>query len=932
MKKILLSAVFALCGFAAGAQLYFGDVIPTDSLFRIGTLPNGMKYYLRHNEKPARQADFFIVYNVGAMQENDDQNGLAHFLEHMAFNGSENFPDKAMLDYLETIGVKFGQNLNAYTAQEQTVYMIQSVPLLREGIIDSTLLILHDWAGRLSLEDREIDNERGVILEEERTRQSANTRMQKIFMPVLFNGSKYAYRDVIGLPSIISSFPYETLRDYYKKWYHPDMEAVVIVGDIDVDQIEQKLKAVMAGIGSPAHPTPKETVYVPGNDAPLAVVATDKEATSTSVALMIKYAPTPDSLRNRVEEYNRNMDRNIALGALNERLRDIAKQENPPFITAASSTDELTSTCDIVEIYADAKNGEAAGAFEAAVTELERLRRYGITQAEFDRAIKNMTTSIINNWNRRNDYENGMFVQRAISNYLDSDPLPSPYTDYIMGMEFVKNASLERINGMVGGWIKPTDNVALALAPLIDSLPLPDSDALVRILARVRSSEIAAPENTVISTDLVEGGLKGSKVKKTQKGMYGSTIWTLKNGARIIALPTDHSDDEIRFYAYRHGGLSTLDDADVLSGKATVSVASQSGLGKYTNQELGKALTGRRATVNTSINHFVSSLNGSSSVKDLEALFELLYLRFTAPRFDQTAYKLYMDNTRTYFENIQRNPMYTYSIRTNADKYGDVPLTNLITLESLDQVTLPAIERVYRKLFSNSGDYTFMFVGKFTLDQLKPLVEEYIGSIPATGEKLDWANRGMNIRPGRIDDFFAQKMENPKTTVTYIYSGETPLTTESSMAMDALTSILDIRYTKSIREEKGGTYGVGVNGSIYNKPVHYYDLEVYFDTDPKMADELMELINDEMVNIAQNGVTPEELGKFKEFQQKDFIEQVEKNPAWIGFLQQYYMFDLDTYGQYEADLKSLASEQIRALAAQIVADGNLIRVVMTPEQ
>lgn len=935
--RILLTALVVLLSVSwAHAQQPFDpmEIVPSDTSVRYGVLPGGSTYYIKHNAKPANRANFHIYYKVGAVQEEEHQNGLAHFLEHMAFNGSKHFKDNAMVDYLSTIGVRHGENLNAGTGQEMTSYMITNVPLLRESIVDSVLLILHDWAGFIALEEEDIDKERGVILEEWRQGNSANRRIMEKQFPVLFANSIYAKRNIIGKPELLESFSYQAIRDFYHKWYRPDLQAFVIVGDFDVDVMEKKLKEVMSDIVPFDVRTPKEEVVLADNAEPLISIESDPELTGTTVQLLFRHPPVPDQFRNRMIAYKKGYIEDLASQILGERFSEIALKEDAPFLGASGSYSSFIRPADIFFAGASARDGEALRTLEAVYTELVKMQKGGFTQSELDRAKTNTLRTTERHYENRNDRTNGEFIGAFYSHFEDGTPYITPETDKVVTEHVLANITLDEVNEMVKHWVQDRNSAILISMPAKDGIALPTKEEVLSTIQKAKSTEVEAQEDLLAGVPLMDAsGLKGSKVVKTSEGEFGSTVLMLKNGVRVIVKPTEYKADEILVQANQNGGTSTLTDMeDLYNASMLGAFVGRAGLAEFSVTDLGKLLTGKIAGVSPFLSSYTQGFSGSCSPKDLETLMQMVYLRYTAPRFEQSDWNVLMNLYQSQKENTVKNPNYIFQKNLTRTLYGNNPRTfDVFDDGVLETVSLEGVEKLYRQFFSNADEMTFYFVGNISVADLQPLAEKYLGSLPSKKHTAAWGPERVLPVTGIVENEYATKLETPKVTVMRVYTGTAPYTLERELEVGAIRYMLEMRYTKSIREEKGGTYGVGVGGSFSKLPEPRFTFSMSFDTDTTKVDELLPVIQEEIDDLMANGATAEELTKTKEFFVKRYRDGLIHNASWLSYLMGYYWSDVNSYEGYEERVAALTPDSIRQAARELFGQGNVVTVIQLPE-
>lgn len=940
--KTFRSLLLAACLLVAGnsiAQIDPMSPIPADPAFRTGKLPNGMSYYIRHNEKPKNQADFYILHDVGAIQEEDSQQGLAHFLEHMAFNGTKNLPGKQAIEYLESIGVKFGANLNAATGWDQTTYLMKDVPTQREGVIDSALLVLHDWSHFIALEPKEIDSERGVIMEELRTRDGASWRSMMALMKAYGKGSKYEHRNLIGYLDGLKSFDHADLEAFYNTWYRPDYQAVIVVGDIDVDVVENKIKALMADIPAPATDAARKEEYVvPDNEEPIVSIYTDPEMQGSKVQLFIKRPATPKQINGLIYGEMLDIISAYMTTMANVRLQEIAMQPDAPFLGAGMGTGDVVGiipTLNATAFVAMTQDGQLARGFEALYTELEKVRRHGFTQGEFERAQENLMRQVERSYTNRNDRMNAEFVRTALNNYSKNAPMPDAETEWQLDSLLIKSINVDAVNAFAQQTIYPQNQVIVVTAPEKEGVTNPTEAEILAIRDRVAAAEIAAYEDNVVKEPLIaeEVVLAGSPVVATsQDAQLGTTEWTLANGVKVVVKPTTYKADEVRMTARALGGLSLLTDEEFYMGELMPSVNAMSGVGKFSATELKKQLSGKSASVSPSASNYSSSLSGVCSPKDLETMLQLLWLNFTQPRFDENDYNTLIRMVRAQLDNVKSNPDYIMEETFTDVAYGTNPRRQLISPEIVDRFRFEELPAIYRKLYPGADSFTFIFVGNVDLDTLKPLVEKYIGSLPTTGTRSTFVDDKAAPVKGEVTKDFTTAMQQPKVSVHYLFTGSMPHTLKNKLAMTLLTQALNSRYLISIREEKGGTYGVQVSGSTGYIPTENYQMDIQFDTNAEMADELRAIVMQEIEEIAANGPKTEDIEKTREFLAKNWQNTLEQNGGWMSYIQAKYGSGLDYLGEYEQTLKSMTNEDVQALARKILDDKNLVQVIMRPEK
>ena len=913
--------------------------LPLDPEVRVGKLDNGMTYYIRHNEKPKGQASFYIYHDVGAIQEDDDQQGLAHFLEHMAFNGTKNLPDKDLINKLETIGVQFGNNLNAFTSWDCTQYMVMDLPV-NEANVDLALLILHDWSQFIALEADEIDSERGVIMEELRTRDGANLRAQNDMIKNLFKGSLYEHRNLIGYLDGLKSFDQQALVNFYKKWYRPELQALVIVGDIDVDQVESKIKTLMADIpASPADAAQKVMHVVPATEEPIVSVFSDPEMTQSSVMMFARRDALPKEYQNTIIGYSYDIVQTFATIMMNERFEDIAQAADAPFLGGGMSEGGIgiCPTMESTMFSATAHEGRIDDAFRAMYTEMERMRRYGFTAGEFERAKQEILRWSERQYTNRNDVKNAEYAQRYLDNYAKGTPMMDAETEWQLDQMLINSLTVDQINEAYAQMATPNKNlVILARSPKKEGVEIPTAEQLLAIKAEVEASEIAPFEDNTVIEPLLNPALKlkGSKVASVaQNESLGYTEWTLKNGIKVVVRPSTLKADEVIIHATAKGGKSMLSDADYFHGDYLAMVMQQSGISKFSATELAKQLSGKSAYASAGVGAYEHAVNAGGSPKDIETILQLMYLNFTAPRFDETDLQNLKNMYVPYFRNMESDPNYLMGKAFQETLYQNHVRRQATSAAQIESLNLETLASVHKQLFTYADDFRFVIAGNVDLNTLKPLVEKYIGSLP-TSKKVEYAvvDDGVRTATGKVTNDFRVSMQQPKVSVYLTFSGAIEDNAKNRLVLDLLTRALDSRYMVSIREEKGGTYGVHVQGGINEYPVEQYMAVIVFDTNEQLADELVEICDAEIAKIAENGPLADDIAKSKEFLQKNYANVLENNGGWMSAIDRWYEEGYNYKEEYLGILESVTLEDVQAMAKKMLEDGNRTLVVMRPER
>ena len=908
--------------------------IPTDPNVRIGKLANGLTYYIRHNELPENRADFYIAQKVGSILEEENQRGLAHFLEHMCFNGTTHFPGKGIINWLETIGVRFGENLNAYTSIDETVYNINNVPVIRDGIVDSCLLILHDWANDLTLDPKEIDNERGVIHEEWRTGQGAMMRMYEQALPKAFEGSKYGHRLPIGTIEVIDNFPYQALRDYYEKWYRPDQQGIIVVGDIDVDKVEAKIKEIFSDIEMPANAAERVYEQVPDNKEPIVTIAKDKEQPVTMIYLWHKHPATPNEAKGNMGYLVQNYLFTMIESMLNARLEELKQSAEPPFIDAGSGNNDflLAKTVEAFVGIAISKDDGIPTALAAIAREIERARKFGFTASEYARAKADYLRMLESAYNERDKMKNNQYVQEYVRHFIDNEPIPGIEMEYTVMNQLAPNIPIEAINSILPQLIKDENIVINIFGPDKEGMVYPTEAEILDILNKTKAEEITAYVDKVSDEPLMKETPKAGKIVKTEEGPYGSTALTLSNGVRVVLKSTDFKADEIRMRAFSPGGTSVFGTKEAIQLKMLNSVAGLGGLGNFSNVDLEKVLAGKKATIGATISGLSEGLNGSCSPKDLETLLQLVYLSFTAPRMDDAAFQSFKQRTKASLENQEADPMTALTDTLQKEMYGNHPLAGRVKAEMIDQIDYNRIMEMYKDRFKEAGDFTFLFVGNINLEEAKPLIETYLGGLPTINRKENYQDVKMDIRKGAHKNLFEKQMETPKATVLNIISGNCEYNLKNDLLMTMLSQTMSMVYLETVREKEGASYGVSAFGQLSRGVKDEAIFQIYFDTDPAKREKMEQIVMSELQKVAQEGPRPEHLAKVKEFLLKKHIENAKENGYWLGQLNNYYWYNTDMNTDYEKLVNELSVEDVKKFTKALLDQGNIIEITMTAKE
>ncbi|MHC1706623.1 MAG: M16 family metallopeptidase [Bacteroidales bacterium] len=901
-----------------------------DPSVKTGQLPNGMRYYIRANKIPEQRGEFYIATNIGAIQEEDDQNGLAHFTEHMAFNGSKNFPKKSMLDYLATIGVKFGQNVNAGTGVEQTIYNLSNVPLLRESILDSALLVLHDWAHFVSFEPAEIDLERGVILEEWRMYGSASERMDNKLAPIIYQGSKYAKRDIIGDTAVLKHFKYETLTNFYKKWYRPDLQAIVVIGDVDPAIVEAKILQLFSDIPKATNPATKEIYPLPDNKEPLIATASDPEATSTMVEVNFKHPAIPDQDKN-LGYMRLLLVRNLINSMFSQRMSDLTRIENPPFISSYSYYGSFTKTREAFTGVTRARNNEAVRALNALLTEIERMRLYGFTEGEFDRAKANLLRNYESRYIDRDKRKNREFVYPMVFNFLVNNPNPGIEFEYQFAKSQIPGITLQEVNVLAKSYITDENMIVSCTGPEQEGITLPSVTEIREVVNTYKSQKIDPYIDNMSGKKLIENEPLAGKVLKTSDNKsFGTTEWVLSNGMKVVFKPTDIKEDELMIRAYSPGGLSLVEDADIPVANMLGSMVSEMGVGSFSKTDLNKFLSGKRVNIMLGLTYDQDYLLTRTSPKDLETALQLMYLAFTRPRWDETDYKTWFDKVKSEYINADAEPRKAFrdsiNVMMNNHSKRNIPMSYQI----LDHLSFDKFKKLYSHRYADPANFTVMLVGKIDPETVKPIIEKYLASLPTATFTETVRDDGVRPPQGKVTNDFQRENKTPRTSVFVNYNGKSPFTADDRLLGAAMRHCLELRYIESIREDEGGTYSVRVSYVISKYPVENSNMNVIFDTDPVKADKLIGIVHREAKKMIESGPGESDLQKAREYFLKQRQEDLKENNWWSSILLDYYFYNMDYLSSYEEKVKALDVRAVHEYARKALDQGNIIEVVMRP--
>lgn len=942
--SILASAAFALglvalslfavgwgaFAFRADAQApALDDPLPPDPDVVAGTLDNGLRYFIRENGQPENRAVLRLVVNVGSIVEDEDQLGLAHFVEHMAFNGTRHFEKSALVDYLESIGMAFGPHINAYTSFDETVYMLQ-LPMDDPEVLANGFQILQDWAAGQLFDPEEVDKERGVVVEEWRGRRGAMARIQDQQVPVLFEGSLYAERLPIGKPEVLETAPPETLRRFFDDWYRPSLMAVVAVGDFDAAQIEAMVEEYFGGLRDPDSPRPRTTAEVPLDHPARVTIATDPEMPQTQVALLHKLPP--QGLKT-VADFRRGLVQELYSGMLNARLEELRLQADPPFVFAGTGRGSFVRGMDAYQMVAFVTEDGVERGMDALLTEAERVARHGFTASELERQKAEAARSYERQLAAKETRESAALAARYIRVYLEGRAYPSIDTEAALAQALLPGVTLEETNALVSEGITEEGRVVLVGAPEKEGLETPSEDALTELFAAVAARDVAAYEDAAVDAPLLPETPTGAAVASEEVvEAVGVTVWTLENGVRVVLKPTDFKDDEIRFAATSPGGTSLAADEVFESADVAVQVVGDGGVGEFDQAALQKKLAGTVVDVSPTIGGLSEGFRGSASPKDLETALQLVYLYFTAPRKDEGALGSFKAQMAGFFANASSNPDMVFADTVSTVMSQDHPRAGAIPdPEDVEKVDLDDAFAFYQERFADAGDFTFYFAGAFDMSAMRPLVEQYLGALPSVGREETWRDVGIDPPPGVVERVVRMGVE-PQSRTQIIFAGDGEYSLRERGAVAALADVLEIRLRELLREDLGGTYGVGVSGSLSYRPDEEYRVSIGFGSAPERADELAAVVFEEIERLKADGPDTETVAKVRETQRRAKETSLRENSYWINQMRSF-----DQQGRDYAEIPSYdlieawSAADVRAAAQRYLRLDQYAKFVLLPE-
>ena len=934
-KLLIITILFFLA--PTGIVFSQGDPnlpLQNDTLVHHGVLDNGMTYYIRHNEEPKERASFYIIQNVGALLEEDNQNGLAHFLEHMAFNGTEHFPGKGIIDFLERHGVAFGENINAYTARNQTVYNLSDVPINQPGIIDTCLLILNDWSNYLLLTDKEIDLERGVIKEEWRTRNSADERIWKASLPYLYPDSKFAKRDIIGDMEVVENCDYNVLRDFYHEWYRTDLQAIAIVGDFDAQKMEKKVIDLFSHIPKVKNAPERPFFEIPDNDKMVYGLVTDPEADQTEIQYIIRHRKPvtgPETLKDLKDDYIHTLFNQM----MSQRLAELLQKGDPPFVRGQISYGDFVRGYEALFVYTLPKPNQESLGLKTILTELERVKKYGFTQGELDRTRAEILTRWEKFYNQRDKISNETYINDYVDSYLEGDAYLSAETEYMLVRRLLPTITLEDFTSRIQDWITEKNQVLLITGPEGEGFVHLSKEAADSIFQQVAMEEVEPYHEEELAESLVSVDLPLADITSARElELEGAVEWKLSNGATVVFSQADFEKDQVQIRAYSPGGSSLYDDDYVPSADMLTYLVNFYGTGEFDATQLQKMLAGKNASLQLTLGYLSEGLNGTSTPKDLETLMQLIYLYFDQPRFDKEAHDAIIARNVAYIENMNKNPEKIMGDSLALIMTDHSPRTRIIDQEFWQDVSIKMVETMYLDRYTDASDYLFFIVGNVEKEKVEPLVQKYIGAIPDLERHEMWIDRKIYEPDGKVEKVIPVAMETPKASVNIMIKNPMPYNAYNRAVLKVIEGILDLRYTETIREDEGGTYSVGVRTGLERWPLEKGSLRIQFDCDPERVSGLKDKIYKELDTLAEDGPSSEDLSKTVENLLKDRQQDREHNSFVTGVLYNYYVYGInyDDPANYEGILNNLTTNDVKKVMSSLYSGANLVDVVFVPKE
>jgi zinc protease len=915
---------------AAPAPYTLDQSIPVDPRITVGALPNGLRYWIRENREPKNRAELRLVVNAGSVLEDEDQRGLAHVVEHLAFNGSTHFPKQKLVEFMESIGMRFGSDLNAFTSFDETIYMLK-VPTDSPQIMQNAFLVLEDWSHGLTFDPKAIDKERGIIVEEWRLGQGAESRMRDKQIPILLSGSRYAERLPDGKKEVIETFAYDTLRRYYRAWYRPDLMAVVAVGDFDKAKIEELIKKHFAPLSVPPGAPARPAYPIPDHDRTLFAVAADKEATQSVVAV---YHKLPLAEQRTVGAYRRMLVERLFNDMLNDRLSEISQKPDPPFLGAVSSRGRFVGTKDVYVLSALVGEGGIPRGLRALYTEGERVARFGFTATELERRKSESMRYFERAVTEKETQDSGDYAEEFTRAFLQGEPTPGIQFEYDLHKQYMPGISLEEVNALAREWMTDRNRVIMANLPEKPGAAIPTEVELAAVLEEVKSAEIAPYEDTTTDAPLLAAPPEpGTIVARREIEAIGATEWTLSNGARVVLKPTVFKEDEILFRALSAGGVSLAEDRSLVPANTADQVVAAGGLGEFSAVSLEKKLAGKAVQIRPSIDELEEGLSGNASPKDAQTLFELIYLTFTAPRPDPVVFDVIKTQFKTFLENRTQSPESVFSDTLRTTMQRDQPRFRPMTVDEIPEMSLEKSLAFYRDRFADASDFTFFFVGNLDLEKIEPLVCTYLASLPSIHRKETWKDWRVPPPEGVVKKTVEKGVE-PKSLTAIVFSGPFENNAGNRAHIRAAAQVLEARLRKLLREKLSGTYDVRVSPGYSKIPREEFRMSIDLGTDPARIDEMSEAIFREIKALRKTGPTAKEVEEIRLAESRDFETSSRQNGWWLAQISERYRVGEDPAGivRLPESFGLLTQKSVQAAAKTYFDLKRYVQVTLYPEK
>ena len=907
------------------------DMIPVDERLSHGVLSNGMHYYIQKNVRPENRAELRLAVNAGSVLEDEDQKGLAHFVEHMAFNGTRNFEKNELIDYLESTGTRFGPDLNAFTSFDETVYMLQ-VRTDSTALFDKGMQVIRDWADGITFDEEEIDKERGVVESEWRSRLSPDQRMQNVYFPIMYKGSQYAERLPIGDPEIIKNADYETIKRYYRDWYRPDLMAVVVVGDVDVSTVEAQVKQLFGDIPAATSPRPRTKYDMPKHPETLVSVVSDKEASFTNVRVMYKH----DKIHTKTTaDFRESLVRQVYNRMLGARLSEISKNPDPPFMFAYTGYGGDVGDMDTYSSFAFVPEGKASAALETLLTENKRVLRHGFTAGEMERAKKEMMEGAERNVKEMDKTESNRLVMRYVYKYLDDIATPSPSQALALYEQYLPSIQLSEVNALPSQWIRDESRVVVINGPQKEEAPLPEEDEVRNMLEQVAQTSVEPYVDDVVEEPFFTAELSETPIAEdiTYEEVDVRYI-KLDNGVDVYLKKTDFKNDEILMSAQSPGGSSLYNDDEYFNASNAASIVSEAGIGAFSPTQMDKLMAGKTVFVSPYIGTLSEGMNGSASPDDMEIMFQMIYKYFYEPRIDAEAFASFVSKQSGVFKNLMSNPTYFFSDYVSRKKYDEHPRVGFPSADDWTDLDYARAMEIYKERFADASDFTFSFVGNFDEDKITSFIQTYLGNLPTIDREEDWKDLGIDPVKGVVKERF-EKGEAPKTNVHMYFHGDYKYNVENNYIMNSTLAYLRIKLREALREELGGVYGVRLSGGGSKKPKENYGIVISFNADPPMTDTLIQEAKRVIQSAIEEGPNDLDMTKVKETQKQGRVKNLKENRFWQRRINTAHEedknFDEILLSTLEKRIEGLTAAQIQEAISTYFDYDDYMEFIMDPE-